>query len=454
MSPKKYAEFLIAIAVLFAIPLSLPVSNLFIRRTSLASQDDAEFKAVSDLLIRKCADCHTKDLAEYPLYFNLPIASSMIKGNVQNGQRAFLLNMAKLSGNERFSVDDVHRLSQAMLRGDMPPLQYKLLHWDSVLNAKEQQQLVDWIQKRQKEYDIRPIPQTTFFRPDLEKANLGESLFGDKRLSNDESRSCSSCHSLNQGGTSRPPAESTNTVGEPALNVPTVFNAAYNIAQYWDGRAANLKEQALAAVTNKNELAAEWSVVIAKLRKDKSTEKSFRRVYKDGITPDTVSDAIAQYESTLLTPGSRFDEFLSGNTNALNAEEKEGYRLFLKHECFTCHGGPSLGGLSFEQLGTQKNYFKPGGERAIDRGRANVTHREQDLHRFKVPNLRNVELTSPYFHDGSVATLEEAVKIMSDHQIRQPLSDAECKKVVAFLRTLTAPGAASRVQQEERNRPQ
>lgn len=342
-----------------------------------------------------------------------------------------------MSGKTPFTASDVAKLSQAMARGDMPPLQYILLHWDSALNEKEQKILVQWIRKRTKEYDLRPIPNDNFFNPDLQKAELGKALFNDKRLSGDGTVSCASCHDLNKGGTD----QLANSLGvskiRTGINTPTVLNSAYNFAQYWDGRVSGLKAQAASAIVNPIEMNSNWSKVIAALLSERKYLEQFNKCYPAGINQDTICDAIAEYEHTLLTPGSRFDKFLLGDLSALSTAEKSGYQLFKKYECYTCHSGPALGGESFEKLGIEKDYFASRSLTYDDKGRANVTHSNADLHKFKVPILRNVALTFPYFHDGSVKTLEEAVKLMSTYQTRKTMSDEECKDVAAFLRTLT-----------------
>lgn len=422
--PAKLRPILVA-GFLFALAISFPISNLFIRRTQLAQDQAPEFQKVSDILVAKCADCHTKDLAQYPLYYDFPIASSIAHANVKSAQSSFLISKEKLSGKVPFSEGDVERLSRAMAKGDMPPAQYIALHWNSALNEKEQHILSRWIDKRLKEFDIRPIPKENFFHPDTKKALLGQKLFHDKILSRDQTKSCASCHQEEKGG------------ADTLSNTPTVFNAAYNIAQYWDGRAENLKAQAFEAITNPAEMNADWNEVCSRLRNNTEYDKLFRESYPDrGITPSNVSEAISEYEHTLLTPESKFDRFLMGDRSALNANELEGYNLFKKHECFVCHTGPNLGGLSFERVGQRKQYYtenKPG-----NLGRFAITHRKEDLHVFKVPSLRNVEKTFPYMHDGSASTLDEAVKVMSEYQTSEPMTTEEQKKVVAFLRTLTS----------------
>lgn len=434
---------LLTLAAGLALVLSLPISNLFIQRTTLASADDPEFKAVSDILVRKCADCHTKDMAEYPLYFSLPLASSIMHRNIERAQSVFLIDKTKLSGKVKFTAEDVQRLNQAMAKGDMPPMQYLFLHWDAALTDREQRRLVNWIQKRTKEFDIRAIPNENFFNPDARKAALGKKLFNEKLLSTDNSRSCASCHALDKGGTDnlRTPMSVDGKVDR--YNTPTVFNAAYNFAQYWNGRAKDLTEQAGMAIESPAEMGSTWEQVLTKLGNDNKYRAEFKSCYNNGISKENICDAISQYEHTLLTPESRFDKYLAGDLTALSSEEKEGFELFKKHDCASCHAGPALGGLSFEKLGAKHDFFdqneKPSDN---DEGRFEVTHSLTDKYRFKVPTLRNVELTYPYFHDGSIQSLEEAVKKMSDTQIDTPLNASEVKKVAAFLRTLTKPGDA------------
>lgn len=432
-------KWLIILLLVLLFCVSLPISNLFTKRTYVATNDeDPEFKQVSDILVKKCADCHTQDLAQHPLYFGFPIAESIIHKNIKNGQKSFLLNRNKLSGKEQFSANDILKLTSAMAKNNMPPKQYLMLHWDSELSEAEQKLLVTWIRKRAKIFDIRPIPQENFLKPNEAKAALGQQLFNDKSLSADNSVSCASCHSIEKGGTDNLKAARGAGGVQGTLNTPTVLNAAYNIRQYWDGRARDLKAQVGIAVSNKSELASSWSQVLANVSKQGKYSAEFKSLYPEGITADSISDAIAEYENTLLTPGSRFDKFLMGDKSALSADEKAGFEVFKKHECYDCHSGPAFGGLSFELMGYNTPYFAKGESPNKDEnGRFNVTQSLSDLHKFKVPTLRNIELTYPYLHDGSASTLEDAVKAMSKYQIEKPLTESECKQVVAFLRSLT-----------------
>lgn len=411
MSARRVA--VVSLWILLAVSITtvtLAVSNLFIQRKPLALAGDAEFKAVSDVLINKCADCHTVDLVRYPIYRNLPVASFIISRNVENGRKSFLLSESKLCGIERFTEKDITRLSQAMLGGSMPPLQYKLLHWNAILTPKEQRLLIQWVKDREKEFDIRPIPSGNFFQPDEQKATIGRMLFNDNSLSSN-GVSCSNCHSLSEGGTTHS--------GRGKVNVPTILNVAYNYALYWDARVSDLKSQVRAAFKNPDEMNTGLSDVQRKVSSDVNYRRLFAKNYSQGITEDTICDAISQYEKTLLTPGSRFDRFLSGDSHALTTDEKNGYGLFLKRQCFTCHYGPALGGTCSKNV---KEFFVS----------------SMPSQSIKVPTLRNVELSYPYFHDGSVRTLEEAVQKMSKVACDTPMSETEQRQIVSFLKTLTS----------------
>jgi cytochrome c peroxidase len=213
----------------------------------------------------------------------------------------------------------------------------------------------------------------------------------------------------------------------------------YNIAQFWDGRAKDLVEQAAGPVANPGEMGAQWEHVIETLNQVDNYRTAFAELYPtEGLTKATVTQAIATFEESLVTANSRFDKYLRGDNEILTINEKQGYELF-KNNCASCHFGPSLGGLSFEKMGRKQNYFKQRGGALTDadNGRFNVTKQEQDRHLFKVPTLRNVELTYPYFHDSSASTLEDAVKIMARVQHDKQLNNGEVGDIVAFLKTLT-----------------
>jgi cytochrome c peroxidase len=282
-----------------------------------------------------------------------------------------------------------------------------------------------------------PLPSIVDLDPD--KVALGQKLFHDPHLSGDETLSCASCHDLTKGGTDQAKV-STGIHGQKGgINSPTVYNAAYNVAQFWDGRAKDLTEQAAGPVENPIEMGAKWEAVIEKLKLVAEYQAAFAKLYpQENLTKATVTDAIATFEQSLVTPNSRFDQYLRGNNNVLNTNEKAGYDLF-KENCISCHFGVALGGKSFEKIGVKRDYFKlrSGKMTEADNGHFNFTKQEKDRYFFKVPTLRNVEQTSPYFHDGSISNLADAVRIMAKVQRDKNLSDDEVNKIVAFLKTLT-----------------
>lgn len=282
---------------------------------------------------------------------------------------------------------------------------------------------------------ILPLPPAQPLPP--EKVALGEKLFHDPRLSRDNSISCASCHDLSRGGAdrSRFSAGINGAMGE--VNAPTVFNAGLNVAQFWDGRARSLEEQAAGPVHNPAEMGSSWDEVVGKLREDAEYRAQFRRVYSDGISPANIAGAIAAFERSLITPNARFDRYLRGEKDALSRDELEGYRRFVNHGCASCHQGAAIGGNMFQRFGVMGDYFKGRPATGADLGRFNVTGQEEDRHVFKVPSLRNVAATSPYFHDGSARTLSDAVRVMGKYQLGKDMSSEDVRLVVAFLHTLS-----------------
>ena len=213
----------------------------------------------------------------------------------------------------------------------------------------------------------------------------------------------------------------------------------YNLAQFWDGRAIDLQAQAAGPVANPGEMGTQWDTVVEKLKRVPDYSNAFASLYpQQGLSKETVTEAIATFEQSLVTSNSLFDQYLRGNNNALTSNEKAGYELF-KVNCASCHSGPALGGLSFEKMGVKQNYFMLRGDQLTetDQGRFNVTKNEKDRHFFKVPVLRNIEFTSPYFHDGSISNLADAVKIMAKVQRNKNLTEVETNNLVEFLKTLT-----------------
>ncbi|MGB0128500.1 MAG: cytochrome-c peroxidase [Rhodocyclaceae bacterium] len=283
---------------------------------------------------------------------------------------------------------------------------------------------------------IQPLPQAV--QLDARKVALGERLFNDKRLSRDNTLACVSCHALNKGGTDSSRVSVGIGGAKGPINAPTVFNASYNFRQFWDGRADTLEDQAAGPIHNPLEMGSNWTDVLAKLSQDGPLLASFKEVYKDGLAPKNIQDAIATFERSLVTPNSRFDRYLRGDKAALSGDEQRGYQLFKSYGCVACHQGVNVGGNMYQVFGVMGDYFaKRGNANAADLGRYNVTKKDIDKHVFKVPSLRNVTLTAPYFHDGSAATLGDAVDVMFRYQIGRAAPAAEKELIVKFLNTLT-----------------
>ncbi|MET0101130.1 MAG: cytochrome-c peroxidase [Sedimenticola sp.] len=283
---------------------------------------------------------------------------------------------------------------------------------------------------------IRPIPRE--HGQDLRKVSLGDMLFHDVRLSRDDSISCAHCHKLARGGTdglSRSIGVS-GAVGN--IKAPTVYNSRFNLAQFWDGRAANLHEQAGGPVNNPIEMASNWEQVISKLKRDQDYTRRFNELYADGITEQNIRDAITSFEHTLITVDSPFDRWLRGDANALGERELEGYELFKSYGCISCHQGVNVGGNMFQRMGALGDYFSERGMAITeaDRGRFNVTGRDDDLYFFKVPSLRLAAINSPYFHDGSVQDLDEAVRVMGLYQLGRKIPEQHVALIIDFLQSL------------------
>ncbi|MCZ6675756.1 MAG: cytochrome-c peroxidase [Candidatus Poribacteria bacterium] len=283
---------------------------------------------------------------------------------------------------------------------------------------------------------IRPIPLQIKLNPN--KIELGKKLFHDPQLSRDNSISCASCHDLKTGGTDRRIRSIGIDSAVGSVNAPTVFNSGFNFKQFWDGRAETLEDQIDGPLNSPDEMGSSWEEVVTKLKKFSDYVSTFGDLYPDGIQAHNIKDAIATFERSLYTPNSPADQFLRGDSSALTDEEKTGYRLFKSYGCTSCHQGIGVGGNMFERFGVMGDYFAERGKvTEADLGRFNVTGDERDRYVFKVPSLRNVALTPPYFHDGSARRLEDAVATMAEYQLGRKLSPEEIDRIVKFLKTLT-----------------
>lgn len=403
-----------------------------------------------------CASCHSAN-PELPFYASLPVAKSMIAKHVADGYAVFDIAPIMEALRNGTAPDEVSlaKVERSIADGSMPMMEYYLVHWgSSITEAKETAVMAAVKDLRAKFYPnelaaaefanepVRPLPDKVAY--DEQKAALGNLLYHDTRISADGTVSCATCHGLPTGGVDN--LQYSEGIGGQfgGVNAPTVYNAYFNFAQFWDGRAADLAEQAAGPPLNPVEMGDQtFDDIVARLSEDKDFVSAFTAVYPEGLSEATITNAIAEFEKTLVTPNSAFDRYLKGDKEAMNAEQVEGYELFKEYNCATCHAGVNMGGLTYELMGQRANYFEDreltqkSGLTDGDNGRWAQTGVERDRYRFKTPTLRNVALTWPYYHDGSVATLDEAVSMMAKYQVGRTMKDAEVAKVVNYLNALT-----------------
>jgi cytochrome c peroxidase len=273
---------------------------------------------------------------------------------------------------------------------------------------------------------------------DMAKVTLGETLFRDVRLSRNGTVACASCHQLDGGGDD---GRARSMAADGTLldfNAPTIFNVALNFRLNWRGDFRVLEEQNEAVLFDPSLMNTNWEELLPKLRGDSTYADHFAAVYGLPPTRENVLDALAAFQRSLVTPDARFDRYLRGERSALSAEEEHGYELFKEYGCIACHQGANIGGNLFQKFGIFADPFSHQAIRSDgDLGRFTITGQERDRHVFRVPSLRNVALTAPYFHDGRTASLAEAVKIMAGSQLGLELPEADVRSIVGFLNTLT-----------------
>jgi cytochrome c peroxidase len=297
---------------------------------------------------------------------------------------------------------------------------------------------------RQAQETFKPIPTTVPSikgnRVTPEKIELGKMLFFDPRVSASQIISCNSCHNLSAGGVDTGPTSIGHGWQHGPRRAPTVLNAVFNVAQFWDGRAADLKAQAKGPIQASVEMNATPAVVEKTLASMPAYVDHFKKAFPEDaaapVTFDNIAKALEAFEATLITPNSRFDKFLAGDAKALTAQEKKGLGLFMDKGCASCHDGVNVGGAAYFPFGVIE---KPGAEilPVNDKGRFAVTKTASDEYVFRAAPLRNVALRAPYFHSGKVWSLKQAVGVMGSSQLGQKLTDDEEDAIVAFLQTLT-----------------
>lgn len=292
------------------------------------------------------------------------------------------------------------------------------------------------------EHAITPIPLDLNYNE--EKAQLGKKLFFETMLSRDGTIACVSCHHLPGNGADKRKYSLGIEGKEAKVNTPTVLNSVFNFTQLWNGSIQTLHQQVLFPIINPKEMNSTIEDVLSKLENSHYKE-NFYLVFKDGITPNNLFEVIAEFEKALTTPNSKFDNYLRGDDSAINAQEKRGYEKFKEIGCISCHNGVNFGGNMYQKIGLMVPYHT---DDITSQGRYKVTKRPRDKQVFKVPTLRNVELTAPYFHDGSIATLQDAIKDMKEHQLGIFTNGSEIDDIEAFLKTLT--GDTPRILQEVR----
>ncbi|WP_106827864.1 cytochrome c peroxidase [Parabacteroides pacaensis] len=436
------------------------VPVLFLSLTFMLSNCSSEYKKFEGNQAKQvaaiikdngCLMCHSTQAAA-PFYASFPVVGDQVKKDMKEGTHYVdLTAMVKLLENGgKVSETDLTKVEYAVLGESMPPTKFSAVHWGSSLSSAEKKIVLDWAKATRaanylspavaEQFKNEPVqPLMASIPTDSNKVKLGFKLYHDTRLSADNTVSCATCHGLNTGGVDRKQFSEGIKGQLGGVNAPTVYNAALNFVQFWDGRAADLKEQAAGPPLNPVEMGHKsFDDISAGLLSDSALKEEFEAIYPEGITQSTITDAIAEFEKTLLTP-SRFDEYLRGNADALSKEEIEGYELFKENNCATCHVGMNLGGQSFEYMGVKESYFDFRGTGLTDgdNGRFSVTKDENDRHKFKTPTLRNVAVTYPYMHDGTVTSLKDAIRYMHTFQVGKGINDQDMQKLVAFLNTLT-----------------
>ena len=440
-----------AIVILLALVLGFAVYRFAFRKSIPDAPVSQQVAAILEQ--NGCYSCHSGQDGT-PFYAKLPFADPIL-AHVEIGTRFWDLRREDLENPSEVLLS---KLQHSVTSGNMPLVEYKLIHWGTGFNKAEKSLLTEWILSQRQErfatgtaceayaqHALQPIPDS--LATDIRKVTLGRKMYNDARVSLDGTLSCATCHVIDQGGAdSRGTRTSEGIYGQfGGINAPTVLNAAFNVEQFWNGRAHTLADQAAGPPVNPVEMGDQtWEQICERLSQDASLVAEFQSIYPEGITQATVTDAIAEYEKTLITPNDRLDQMLKGDENALTEEEKKGLAAFMDNSCAVCHVGKTLGGQSFETLGIYEDYYAAREQsnpdivyNDDDKGLAGFTGDTADLHRFKVPGLRNISKTSPYFHDGTQATIEDAVRAMFRFELGvKEAPESDVASISAFLRTL------------------
>ena len=440
-----------AIVILLALVLGFAVYRFAFRKSIPDAPVSQQVAAILEQ--NGCYSCHSGQDGT-PFYAKLPFADPIL-AHIEIGTRFWDLRREDLENPSEVLLS---KLQHSVISGNMPLVEYKLIHWGTGFNKAEKSLLTEWILSQRQErfatgtaceayaqHALQPIPDS--LATDIRKVTLGRKMYNEARVSLDGTLSCATCHVIDKGGAdSRGTRTSEGIYGQfGGINAPTVLNAAFNVEQFWNGRAHTLADQAAGPPVNPVEMGDQtWEQICERLSQDASLVAEFQSIYPEGITQATVTDAIAEYEKTLITPNDRLDQMLKGDENALTEEEKKGLAAFMDNSCAVCHVGKTLGGQSFETLGIYEDYYAAREQsnpdivyNDDDKGLAGFTGDTADLHRFKVPGLRNISKTSPYFHDGTQATIEDAVRAMFRFELGvKEAPESDVASISAFLRTL------------------
>ena len=405
----------------------------------------ADEQALAILESGKCTMCHAQE-PELPFYSKWPIIGKTVTNDAMLAARHIDLIPAieALRAGEAVDIVSLNKIESSIANGTMPLTKFNVMHWGAAINSTERNMILAWVYNtREKEgHTLQGIPITLTSRAltDEAKVALGRILYNDTRLSGDNTVSCATCHNLDKGGCDNLQYSEGIRGQFGGVNAPTVFNAVFNFAQFWDGRAKTLADQAAGPPLNPIEMgSASFDEIIAKLAADEELTAQFTAAYPEGWSAYNICNAIQEYEYTLVTPNSPFDRYLLGDEEAMSADAVAGYDLFKANRCATCHAGINMGGQSYEHLGLYADYFADRGTELTeeDFGRGKQEESAYYDHRFKTPTLRNVALTAPYYHDGSIDNLSEAITSMMKYQVGKTLTEKETAQMKAFLESLT-----------------
>lgn len=444
--------------VYFVLPVIESVNHDEMVQTHFDSwSDDEKAAALAGLMDAKCTMCHSS--TAQPVAILDILSGGLQTRDIQGAQRAFLTDV---DTDTRSTNIDILKMDRVLTKRSMPPVIYQVAHWGSILSDMDVKLMRSkYSEEEANKLRFEAIAAKEVSPEDTDKVLLGHLLYFDKRLSTDNTISCASCHDLTKGGTDNASkSEGVYKDGKPqygGVNAPTTFNAEGHIAQFWDGRAADLKAQAGGPPLNPVEMGyaveSDWALISAKLKQDARITELFTKVYGEaGITGETITDAIAAFEKTLVSPDSAFDRYLKGDASAMTEQQIRGMQSFIESGCATCHAGPALGGQSFEYIHTHADMraLIPEGDSDGARGRVEFTKEEKHTDMFRVPSLRNVALTAPYFHTGSIHTvthglheagdvlsLEQAVAVMLITQANEALNGEKITDISEFLKAQT-----------------